>query len=256
MPHALNAFSKPSLWYPKTAPQPKAMASMLCFPFAGGSAATYRPWRPVLAHHGIHVMPVQLPGREKRIHEHPFTDMKSLVAAAMEALVPLPGPKRVLFGHSMGGLVAFELARSLGLGRFQGPDLLIISSCCAPHVRRWRPLTYNLPDQELAAMLQGYEGTAMEVLDDPELMRVLLPAVRSDLQLFETYLYGSRRLLNCPIVAIGGEGDPYVKAQDLEAWSELTAGPFKCFLLPGGHFYLLEHRQLLLAAIVREVTKL
>jgi medium-chain acyl-[acyl-carrier-protein] hydrolase len=255
MPHVFNAFSKPSLWYPKTAPQPKAMASMLCFPFAGGSASTYRPWRPVLARHGIHVMPVQLPGREKRIHEHPFTGMQSLVAAAMEALVPLPGPKRVLFGHSMGALVAFELTRSLALGRLQGPDLLIISSCCAPRVRRLRPFTYKLPDQELAAMLREYQGTAAEVLDDPELMRVLLPAVRADLQLFETYVYEPGRLLDCPIVAIGGEDDPYVNAQELDAWRELTAGPFHRFLLPGGHFYLLEHRQLL-AAIVREVTKL
>jgi medium-chain acyl-[acyl-carrier-protein] hydrolase len=231
------------------------MASMLCFPFAGGSASTYRPWRPVLARHGIHVMPVQLPGREKRIHEHPFTGMKSLVAAAMEALVPLPGPKRVLFGHSMSALVAFELTRSLALGRLQGPDLLIISSCCAPHVRRLHQFTYKLPDQELAAMLREYQGTAVEVLDDPELMRLLLPALRADLQLFETYVHEPGRLLDCPIVAIGGEGDPYVSAQELDAWRELTAGPFNRFLLPGGHFYLLEHRRLL-AAIVREVTKL
>lgn len=228
---------------------------MLCFPFAGGSASTYRPWIPVLAHHGIHVMPVQLPGREKRIHEHPFTGMKSLVAAAMEALVPLPGPKRVLFGHSMGALVAFELTRSLASGRLQGPDLLIISSSCAPHVRRLRPFTYKLSDQELAAILREYQGTAVEVLDDPELMRVLLPALRADLQVFETYVYEPGRLLDCPIVAIGGEGDPYVSVQELDAWRQLTVGPFNRFLLPGGHFYLSEGRQLL-AAIVREVTKL
>jgi medium-chain acyl-[acyl-carrier-protein] hydrolase len=255
MPHVPNVFSKPSLWYSKTAPQPKAMASMLCFPFAGGSASTYRPWRPVLARHGIYVMPVQLPGREKRIHEHPFTDMKPLVAAALEALVPLPGPKRVLFGHSMGALVAFELTRSLALSRLPGPDLLIISSCCAPHVRRLRPFTHKLPDQELAAMLREYQGTTAEVLDDPELMRVLLPALRADLQLFETYGYEPGRLLDCPIVAIGGEADPYVNTQELDAWRELTAGPFNRFLLPGGHFYLLEPQQLL-AAIVREVIKL
>jgi medium-chain acyl-[acyl-carrier-protein] hydrolase len=233
MPHVYNAFSQSGLWYPKTAPQPKAKASMLCFPFAGGSASTYRPWRPVLARHGIHVMPVQLPGREKRIHEHPFTGMKSLVAAAMEALVPLPGPKRVLFGHSMGALVAFELTRSLALGRLQGPDLLIISSCCAPHVRRLRPFTYKLPDQELAAILREYQGAALEVLDDPELMRLLLPAVRADLQLFETYVYEPGRVLDCPIVAIGGEADSYVSVQELDAWCELTAGPFNRFLLPG-----------------------
>jgi medium-chain acyl-[acyl-carrier-protein] hydrolase len=232
------------------------MTSMLCFPFAGGGASTYRPWIQVLATHGIHVMPVLLPGREKRIHEHPFIDMKSLVTAAMEALVPLPGPKRVLFGHSLGALEAFELTRSLGSAGLQGPDLLILSSCCAPHVRPLRPSTYQLPDREFAAMLRGYEGAAVEVLDDPELMRVLLPTIRADFQLFDTYVYEPGRTLDCPIVAIGGEGDPHVKAQDLEAWSELTTGPFKCLLLPGSHFYLFEHQQRLLAAIAREVTKL
>jgi medium-chain acyl-[acyl-carrier-protein] hydrolase len=229
---------------------------MLCFPFAGGAASTYRPWIPLLARFGIHVIPIELPGRGKRIHEPPFVEMKSLVSAATEMLVPLPGPKRVLFGHSMGGLVAFELTRSLGLGCFHGPDLLIISSCCAPHVRPLRPSTYKLADQELVAALRGYDGTGLDVLDDPELMHLLLPTIRADFQLFDTYVYKHGLTLHCPIVAIGGEDDPYVSAEELGAWSELTTGPFKCFLVPGGHFYLLKRQQRLLATVVREISEL
>jgi surfactin synthase thioesterase subunit len=192
----------------------------------------------------VEVLGVQLPGRGGRYHEPAFTRMGSLVEAVV-AEVPFHGPF-VFFGHSLGALVAYEVARALRAAGLRQPDRLFVSAHQAPHLPTSDPPVHHLPDEELIAWIdREYGSLPAEITGNAELQRLIVPAYRSDFELVETYAHTPGEPLDCPITVIGGTEDE-VTETELRAWGGHTAADCELVWLPGGHFYLREQRPALL----------
>jgi medium-chain acyl-[acyl-carrier-protein] hydrolase len=224
---------------------------LFCFPYAGGSEIAFRTWQQNLPE-AIEVLPIQLPGRGARIKEPPLTRLVPLAQALTQSLRPEMDLPFVLFGHSLGGLIAFELARQLR--REGGPlpvHLFISAKCCPKDVDDlWAGET---PDNELIQILRRYEGTPSEVLENAELMQFLLPVIRADMELSNTYVCDSEPPLPCPITVFGGLEDQRSGRKCLEGWQDYTAGRFTLRMFPAGHFFLRTWERSVLEAISREL---
>jgi len=220
---------------------------LFVFPHAGSGTAAYRSWAAGLPP-DVQLALVQLPGREARLAEPPFRRMRDLVDALVPALAPHLDVPFAFFGHSMGAHVAFETARAL---RAEGrePAHLVVSGNRAPHLPFPRPRVHHLPDERILAEFQRLGGTPPEVLADWQLMAILLPVLRADLELCETYAFEPGPPLTCPITAFGGTHDPDVPPAALDAWRQHTTGHFVRRLVDGGHFFLQERRDAFLAAL-------
>jgi medium-chain acyl-[acyl-carrier-protein] hydrolase len=233
----------------------EARLCLVCFPYAGGDALIFRDWD----HHfpsSIQVCSVQLPGRGRRLLEPAFTKLDSLIDTLTQVLRPLLDKPFALFGHSMGALVSFELAHSLRARYNLCPSYLFVSACRAPQLPAKSPPTYNLPNDELVEALRRLNGTPRQVLENPELMELMLPAIRADFEMTQTYQYLPKPALNCPIVAMGGLSDPDVTREDLEAWAKQTCSHFGVGMFPGDHFYLQTSASSLLQVLNRQLQPL
>jgi len=200
---------------------------------------TYRTWSERLPRE-VEVCPLQLPGRGSRLHEAPFTSMTALVEAMSQAILPHLNKPFALFGHSMGAAIGFELARRLrreGGGRTQ-PVKLFVSGRRAPQIPYPPILTYDLPEQDFLEELRRLNGTPLEVLKNPELMELMLPTLRADFSVIQTYTYTAEPPLDCPISVYGGLQDYEVGIEQLEAWREQTTASFSLQMLPGDHFFV------------------
>jgi medium-chain acyl-[acyl-carrier-protein] hydrolase len=230
--------AKAGAWIAYHKPRPGARVRLYCFPYAGGAASIFRGWADALPAE-IEVRPVQPPGRESRIREPAFTRVEPLVAAFLaghgDDLGAMPA---AFFGHSMGALLAYELARALRREGRPAPVRLFVSARRAPHLpARERPI-YALPEEEFRAELRELKGTPEEVLDHPELMELVGPLLRADFELIDTYEHAPGDPLGCPISAFGGIADATVSEEEMAGWRRHTAGPFRLRMLPGDHFFL------------------
>jgi len=225
---------------------------LFCFPYAGGSALTYRRWVAQLPP-AIEACLVQLPGRGSRLLDIPFKQIKPLVEATARGLSAYFGKPFALYGHSMGAIISFELARLLRRERGLQPIRLFVSGRGAPQVAESDAPTYALPEPEFLAELQRLEGTPQEVLEHPELMQAMLPLIRADFEAIQTYVYQAEPPLSCPISAFGGLQDPSFSREELDAWRELTTASFSLRMFPGNHFFINSDQQLVVNAIVKEL---
>jgi medium-chain acyl-[acyl-carrier-protein] hydrolase len=244
-----------SRWFAHVKPNPQASLRLFCFPYAGGSALIFRKWVDALPSF-VEVCPVQLPGRGNRLDEEPISCPDALVRAVAEALAPHLDKPFALFGHSMGATISFELARLLRREGAVMPQHLFISGRRAPQVPDREPPLYNLPEQELRDELHKLGGTPVEVLEHPELMEVMLPLLRADLTVAETYVCTAEPPLDCPISVFGGLQDKDVTREDLLAWAEHTTGRFTLRMLAGDHFFLNTAQPLLLRTLSQELYQL
>lgn len=225
-------------WIAYRKPRPSPRLRLFCFPYAGGAASTFRGWAEALPD-GIEVCPVQPPGREGRIREERLRSMDALVAALDEGLGDeLDGAPHAFFGHSMGSVAAFELARRRRAAGRSEPQHLIASAHIAPPVPWREEPIWDLPNPRFKERLEELNGTPKEVLEHPELMELVEPLLRADFEINETYEYSPGEPLTCPVTAVGGVGDDEVSREDLARWEEVTSGPFDLHLLPGDHFFL------------------
>jgi surfactin synthase thioesterase subunit/glycosyltransferase involved in cell wall biosynthesis len=237
-----------SNWFSGVEEVQPARLRLFCFPWAGGGTLAYRAWRETLSCIA-HVVPVRLPGRESRATELPIERMDALVAQLLEAIRPYVSTPFAFFGHSMGAGLAFELARALRRAGLPLPQSLHVSGARAPQFR----LNYR-PGPEPAMRdfieeLRQLEGFPPSILNNPELMKLALPALLSDARLYRNYSYSEEAPLDVPIFAYGGDADPNVTAEHLEAWREQTTLSFQRFEFQGGHFYLESARSPLLNAL-------
>lgn len=239
-------------WVSWQSPNPKASLRLFCFPYAGGAAVTFRTWPDSLPR-AIELCPVELPGRGKRIRSVPFTRLQLLVQAIAIAILPYLDKPFAFFGHSMGGLVSFELARLLRKNYGKIPVHLFISGYRAPQIPDPDPPIHDLPEPEFLEELRRLNGTPQAVLENTELMQMLLPAIRADFAVIETYAYTPESPLDCPITAFGGLQDREVSWDDLKAWQEQTNAAFSLHMLPGDHFFLQSAQPLLLQALSQEL---
>jgi medium-chain acyl-[acyl-carrier-protein] hydrolase len=241
-------------WLAYHKPVPQARLRLFCLPFAGGNALTFRHWQSGL-HPGIEVCPIQLPGRGGRLREPASTSLPATARALAEALRPYADKPCAFFGHSMGALTAFELARQLRRAGGPEPLHLFVSGSRAPQLPRTDPLTYDLPEPEFVAELRRLNGTPHEVLEHPELMTLMLPLLRADFEAVQTYSYTPEPPLACPLTAFGGLQDRDVQREQLEAWREQTTGAFSVRMFPGDHFFLNSAEPLLLTVIAQELAR-
>ena len=239
-------------WFAYPRPNPQARLRLFCFPYAGGSALVYRNW-PDLVPKDIEVCLLNLPGRGGRLAEEPHTRLLPLAEAVGEAIVPHLDKPFAFFGHSMGALIGFELARHLRRQDRPQPAHLFVSGRAAPQVPAADPVTYDLPEDEFIRELRRLNGTPGEVLEHPELMHLVLPLLRADFSVCETYEYTAEPSFDFPITAFGGLQDDEAPRESLEAWAEHTLRSFKLHMLPGDHFFLNSARPLLLQALSREL---
>jgi medium-chain acyl-[acyl-carrier-protein] hydrolase len=216
---------------------PAEALRLICLPYAGAGAAIFRSW-PAALPPEIGVCAVQLPGREDRYAIPPYTSLPALAAAAADAIGPHLERPVAFFGHSMGALLAFELARRLRARTWPAPVHLFVSAFRAPHLRDRRPPLYELPAAGLLAELKRLNGMKAEVLEQPELLELIVPVLRADLRVVQTYTHCAEAPLHMPLTAYGGTSDPDIGPEELEAWREHTTGAFAVKMLPGDHFFL------------------
>ncbi len=209
---------------------------LYCFPYAGGGTAVYRRW-PELQE-SLDVVAVQLPGRERRLVEAPFRTVEPMVDSLAAALVAEPREPFAFFGHSLGALVAYEVARRLRAIGGPMPAHLLVSALRAPHLPRRVPELHDLPSDELREALRSYNGTPEDVLDNEELMALVEPTIRADFEAIETYRHRPEPPLSVPITVFGGTADPETTREELEAWRAHTTGAFRLYTLPGDHFFI------------------
>lgn len=241
-------------WLACYRPNLNARLRLFCFAYAGSGATTFRSWAEDLPQY-IEVCPIQYTGRNHRIREPLFTSIASLVTVLSRDLVPLMDKPFVFFGHSMGGKICFELARQLRRKRRRGPRYMFVSGCRAPQIPSDEPITYNLPHDQFIKELKQLNGTPPEFFEYPELLDLMIPVLRADFEMVQTYSYKDEPPLAVPITAFGGSEDFDVTKKHLERWAEQTVSSFSMEVIPGDHFFLNSKRALLLDAISRYLRK-
>lgn len=252
---AVNASASSSAWVSIPKPNPYARMRLFCFPYAGGSSFLFHRWNQQLPN-SVEVCPVQLPGRGTRTHEPPFDAVQPLIENLGPAIHPFLQQPFAFFGHSMGATIAFELA--LYLRREYGllPSHLFVSGRRAPQIPRDEPPIYNLPHDEFISELRRLDGTPLEVLEHPELMELMMPLLRADFALVDTYNYRPEPPLECGITAYGGMQDQEVSCDELKAWQRQTRSAFRLQMMPGGHFFVQKQPEDLLRSLYSELLQL
>lgn len=225
-------------WLARPVPRPDAPLRLYCLPYAGAGASAFRAW-PAAFGPGVEVVAVRLPGRETRLAEPPgFT-----VAEVADAIAADAGERPfVVYGHSMGARLGYEVVHALP--ETARPERLYVAACRAPHLPPDGPLhgLSTLDDATLLARLTPAGGFPPEVLAEPELVAMLLPALRADLAWLDNYRHTPRPPLPVPLVAIAGESDDGVKLSAVAQWGRLAGAGFSLHVVRGGHFFL--HDQL------------
>jgi medium-chain acyl-[acyl-carrier-protein] hydrolase len=252
------AASPPDRWLVRK-PAPQAKLRLYCFAYAGGSAHQFLPWQAALGP-DIEVAAFQLPGRGPRLAEPPIAAMAPLLdALAARLAAQLDSPARLpfaFFGHSLGGLLAFELARLCQRRGMAMPERIVVSACNAPRGRPAPRMLHRLDDAGLVDALRDYNGTPPAALADPELMALLLPAIRADFALVENYQYLPGPLLDVPLTVLAGRADRHVQADRLPRWREETHGAHALHTFDGGHFFIHEQQRAVVDCIRGELDPL
>ncbi|XVQ85639.1 thioesterase II family protein [Microbispora siamensis] len=225
-----------SVWFFQRNGNPAARLRLYCLPYAGGGSSAYASWQALLGRE-IEVCPIVLPGREGRMLESPISSMDALVPSLAEGLAPHLTRPYALFGHSMGALIAFELARRLVAYRLPAPAMLLLSGAGPVRDPR-RENTHHLGDAELLDSLRRMNGTPPEFFGNPELVELLLPTIRADLQLAETFSVPDAVRIPVPITAFAGSADPYAGPAIVGGWRRHAAAGFALHELPGDHFFV------------------
>jgi medium-chain acyl-[acyl-carrier-protein] hydrolase len=241
-----------SQWLEGVYMQTNASLRVFALPYAGGNAYAYRSWQTEMPE-GIQLCPIQLPGRGGRLRESPYTRMEKLIPDLGEALAPYCDVPFALWGHSMGGLISYELTHYLLRAHGVEPQLLALSGCTAAHLRTCSRVIYNLSDDSLINELSEYGGSPREVLANREMMAHLLPTLRADIELVQTYRFDPRPLLKCRVHAFAGAEDKGDSVDNVRCWSALTSGPFELSILTGGHFFIASDRSTFSACLHRSL---
>jgi len=242
-------------WFISQKPNPKAQLRLFCFPYAGGGTSVFRGWADRLPPE-IEIRVAQLPGRETRLSDAPFTSLPPLVAAITEAFAFASDKPFATFGHSMGAIISFELVRQLRGDYGLEPQQMIVSGCRAPQRNLTTKTIYDLPEPEFIKELTALNGMLQDVVEHPELMQLLIPTLRADFEAIQTYAYSPEPPLDCPLTAFGGLQDPEVTQEDLEAWGAQTRGDFKVRMFPGDHFFLHSSQAEFFQALSQELRQL
>lgn len=245
---------KTNEWLSFPKPNPDARLRLFCFPYAGGGAHIFFPWQEKLSP-WIELCAIQLPGRGTRFSDKPYTYHKQIVN---ELLINMDGyfdKPYAVFGHSMGALLAYELVQEIQKRGLPQACQLFVSGRRAMHINSESKSIYALPEPELIAELRKLNGTPVEVLDNKELMSLVLPVIRADFELCDTYTHNEDYdKLDINITAIEGSDDLRASGNPVLAWKDLTRGQFESKKLTGDHFFIHSSQQQLLNLLNNELS--
>jgi surfactin synthase thioesterase subunit len=239
-------------WFPYWKPQRGARLRLFCFPFAGGSASVFQRWADFGP--SVEVLNVQYPGRETRFQERPLNRLSTLVEMLGPVMLPLLDRPFAFLGYSLGTVVSLHLAYWLRRAGAPAPQGLVMAAGTPPKL--CRPLgIHTLPDEGLIAELRRYGAAPPQVLANRELMTLLLPMVRADFEMLDTYAQPDEAPLSVPLAVWGGTEDPHPSPQTLETWRDYTTQDFTLQLIPGGHFFMLSAGEALREAVERTLIR-
>lgn len=242
-------------WLPK--PNANANIRLFCFPYAGGGAGTYLPWAENV-HKNVELVLIQPPGRGARFTESPFSTMQCFVSSLLQNKGFITSKPYVMFGHSLGSRVAYELCCELDRRRLRLPEYFIASASKAPHLVNEKESIHHLPDLQFWNELSRLDGTPKEVLQNKELIKMLTPMLRADFAIAEEHHSIARRL-PVPFLILAGNEDKGVSKEQLSAWQDLTHSAINIVDVNGGHFFVDTHRQEVLTQVnqvLADATKL
>ena len=234
-------------WLLRT-PQTAPILRLICFAYAGGNARMYTQWQKKLGPQ-IEVCAVQLPGRGARRGEPPFTSLADLIAALTQVMPTTDAVPFAFFGHSLGALIAFELARHFARHQLRMPARLIVSAANAPSRRNAPRGLHRMGDDELIEELKRFNGTPPAVMKYRELLMMALPMIRADFMMSETYRYQGAPLLTVPITVMAAIDDPLTSGEQIAAWAEHTSASCEVHWFNGGHFFISEQADAVLEVI-------
>lgn len=243
-----------SRWFAYSVIRPRGRLRLFCLPYAGRGADLFANWAEALPA-WVDVCPIQLPGRGSRLGEPLFQRCGPLVDAIAAAVTSGDARPFALFGHSMGAILAFELARQLRDHGKPQPLHLFVSGSSAPHLPHGQRARCELPPDQFVAELERLNGTPKQVIESDELMRMLVPVLRADFAVCDMYQYGEQPPLECPITAFCGAHDPEAPAAACNAWAAQTSRAFTLHVLPGDHFFINTLRSTVLALVSRELAR-
>lgn len=224
-------------WFFARLPSASAPVRLICFPHAGGGASTFRQWPSLLAP-DVEACLIQLPGRENRLAESPFSRVLPLVETLVGVLEPVLHRPFALFGHSMGALVAFELARALRAAGAPQPVHLLIAGRQPPHLPDLEPPVHDLPDDDFLAEVRRLNGTSEAVLGHPELMGLMTPLLRADIAMCETYQYVDAPPLEYPLSVFAAQSDASAPPDRMAGWRRHTTSRCRLHVFKGDHFFV------------------
>ena len=226
-----------SRWLAAFPSDSEATVRLVCIPHAGGGAVTFHPWARALRPH-VEVFAAQLPGRESRLKETPLRTLGEIVEPLAAAVAAVADRPLVVFGHSLGAVLAFEIVQRLPRDARARIAHLIVSGRPAPHLLSRAPRLAHLPQREIVFRIaELYGNIPAALLEEPEFVAMLGAALQPDLEVLERYHRTERTPLPCSIAAYGGADDSLVSRGELEAWREHTQAQFRCVQMPGDHFY-------------------
>jgi medium-chain acyl-[acyl-carrier-protein] hydrolase len=250
---AMDGQSNP--WFLFPARKPNASVRLFCFPYAGGSAHIFYQW-PALLPDFVELVAIQLPGRGPRIVETPFQTVSEIVEALMVQIVPLLDRPYMMFGHSLGATISFELLRLLRKKQQRSATAFFPAGRHAPHMPDSDPPTAHLSDVMFISELKRLNGTPQEILQNNELMQLVLPVLRADFKAAESYRYTDEPALAIPFTVFGGEQDEGSSTEkEMKEWRQHTTSDFSTKLLSGDHFFLHENEEKLLKELAVEIIK-
>lgn len=243
-------------WIYRPVARADASARLFCFTHAGVSAVVYRAWPDALPGK-LDVCAIQLPGRGTRMREAPVRSIAALVDAIVPALRPWLDLPFAFFGHSMGSLLAREVAGALVQAGGPAPRHLIVSGRRPPSMPDPHPPLRHLSDAEFVCEInRRYGGIPPELLQHADVMALLLPALRADIHALETFPLRAPARLDCPITVYGGEGDRYAPREHLDAWRDETRAQCRVRVFPGDHFFVESQRAAVLADVAASLAPL
>jgi medium-chain acyl-[acyl-carrier-protein] hydrolase len=247
-----RAVKNAGAWFESLQTSQPCLLRFFCFPYAGGSAQSFRGWQRHLAPE-IDVCLVHLPGRTHRISEPSFTRLQQVVETIADLILPEAQGAFAFYGHSMGALISFELARELRRRNAATPVHLFLSGRRPPAVGRSERRIFDLPVEEFIAELHKLNGTPAGLFDDSESRDLFLPLLRADFEMVDTYEYRDEAPLACPIAIYGGLEDQRAPMETLPAWQLHTSSQCRVRILPGNHFFIHNQREEFIKVLRRDL---
>jgi medium-chain acyl-[acyl-carrier-protein] hydrolase len=251
-----NGYQPGLPWLPRVRSKGDSKLRLFCFPYAGGATYSYSSWDSLLPQE-IEVCPVELPGRAGRMREPAARNIRSLVKSMGAALLPGMDRPFAFYGHSMGALISFELARELRRSHQLQPVHMFVSSCLPPHSpRRREKVTYNLPEPQFIEELRRFNGIPSEVQEhSEELMQLTMPLLRADFEACQTYEYIAEPMLECPLTVVGGLEDKGLSRSDLEEWRGHTTSACTVRMVSGDHLFINTSQTWILRLLAEELSE-